>query len=432
MLFLKMLKRSITRGWKKKTLAIAMVTIGTSLAVAMLNVSLDIGDKVSRELRSYGANIMVVPEVETIPLQIEGIDFNPLAGQSYLLEKDIPKLKMIFWRNNIVGFAPYLETNASTIEGNQLPVVGTWFDHSLVIPTGETVTIGVKGLKSWWQVDGDWPDDRIEGDVALVGQDIARRFSLKPGDNLSLTFPGADNLNHTLKVAGIVSAGGEEDKQVLVPLAWLQNVTGREGRVSQIEVSALTMPKNELARKAEKIGPDSLSREEFEVWYCSPYVDSVAYQIEEAIPGSRARPIQQIAEAEGVILGKVQLLMALLALAAMVSSALGISNLMGASALERSREIGLLKALGAYDSSIIWLFLAEAAVIGIAGGALGYATGLGLGSFIARSVFAAQMEVKVLVIPAAFAISVGLTLLGNLSAARVVAKLQPSRILVGR
>ncbi|MDP2662162.1 MAG: ABC transporter permease, partial [Dehalococcoidia bacterium] len=174
-----------------------------------------------------------------------------------------------------------------------------------------------------------------------------------------------------------------------------------------------------------------LSREEFETWYCSPFVDSVAYQIEEAIPGAWARPIRQIAESEGAILAKVKALMALLALAAAVSSVLGISSLMGTAALERAREVGLLKALGAYDSSVTWLFLAEACLIGIVGGAIGIGAGFGLAKFVGQNVFGAAIEIKMLTVPAGFAVSIGVALLGSLSAARMVSRLQPARILAG-
>ncbi|TAK27573.1 MAG: ABC transporter permease [Chloroflexota bacterium] len=431
-MFLLMVRRSVTKGWRKKALAVITVAIGTSLAVAMLNVSLDIGDKVDRELKSYGANIEVIPKVETIPLEIEGVDFSPIEGQGFLAEAELPKVKTIFWQNNILGFAPYLNARAEAPGEVRVPVIGTWFRKSVVIPTGETLTTGVSDIKSWWEVDGAWPDDEPGGAAAVVGQAVARRFSLKPGDSLSLSFLSQSDRDYAVRVSGILSAGGEEDKQVFVPLSWLQEVTMLPGKVSRVEVSALTMPKNALARKAEELGPDALSRQEFDTWYCSPYVDSVVYQLEEALPGARARAIRQIAESEGVVLGKVQFLMALLALAAVVSSALGISSLMGAAALERSQEIGLLKAVGAYDSSVTWLFLAEALLIGVIGGAVGCVVGLGLAAFIAQSVFAAAVEVKTLTIVAAFAISVSVTLLGILSVSRIVSRLQPSQILVGR
>lgn len=424
-MFLTMLSRSLVRGWRKKALAVLTVALGTSLAVATLNIAMDVGDKVNRELKSYGANILVTPQVEN--MRLEGTEYNPLAEQSFLPEADLPKLKMIFWKHNILGFAPYLNAAGEVSGGSRVEIVGTWFRKTLVIPTGETVTAGVKDVKGWWQVEGNWPDD-AGSNSALVGQALARQLSLIPGGTLDLMI---NNRRHSLVVSGVVAAGGDEDKQVIVPLAWLQEVTGRRGKVSRLEVSALTMPKNDLARRAEKLGPDALSPEDFETWYCSPFVDSVAYQIEEAIPGAWARPIRQVAESEGAILAKVQALMALLALAAAVSSVLGISSLMGAAALERSREVGLLKALGAYNSSVILLFLAEACLIGVIGGAAGLAAGLGLARFVGQNVFGTAIAIKMLTIPSAFAIATGVALAGSLMAVRMVSRLQPARILVG-
>lgn len=432
-MLLRMVTRSLTRAWRKRLLSLIAVAAGTSLAVAMLNVSLQVGDRVNRELRSYGANIVVTPQAEEIPLDIPGADFDPLAGASYLSEEKLPQLKTIFWRNNIVAFAPYLEALAEApgpAGAGRVRVVGTWFRQSLVIPTGETVVTGVRDTKPWWRVEGAWPDDAA-GNSALAGRDVARKLSLAPGDTLKLVFPGEGHREGAIRVSGIVSAGGDEDGQVFVPLGWLQGITGLPEKVSRVEVSALTMPKNELGRKAETLGPDALGREEFDTWYCSPFVESVAYQIEEAIPGARARAVRQIAESEGAVLSKVQWLMALLALAAVVSSALSISSLMSASALERSREIALLKALGAYDSSVSWLFLAEAIAIGAAGGAAGLGVGLGLSGLIAGSVFGASLEIKALAVPAAFVVSVGVAVVGSLSAARTVSRVQPARVLSG-
>lgn len=429
-MFLMMVRRSVVKGWRKKALAVLTVAIGTALTVAMLNVSLDVEDKVARELKGYGANIVVMPKAEGLRLESGGAGLDTPGGRSYLLEDEIPKLKTIFWQNNIVGFAPYLEVEAGASGVGKVAVVGTWFRKTLVIPTGETVTTGVRDLKPWWQVNGAWVDD-AGGGSALVGKDLAERLSLEPGDSLRLIFATDSGRDRTVNVSGIVSAGGEEDKQIFVPLSWLQEASGHRGHVSRVEVSALTIPKNELARKAEE-DPDALSRQEFDTWYCSPYVNAVTYQIEEAIPGARARPVRQVAESEGIILSKVQLLMAFLALAAVASSALGIAGLMGSAALERSAEVGLLKALGAHDSSITWLFLAEAVPIAVVGGGAGFAAGVGLASLIAESVFMTHLEPKMITLPAAFVIAVGVTLLGLLSVARIVARLEPARILVGR
>ena len=134
--------------------------------------------------------------------------------------------------------------------------------------------------------------------------------------------------------------------------------SGLEGKVRRIEVSALTTPENDLARRAAQ-NPHSLSRHEWEIWYCTAYVSAIAYQIDEVLTDSRAKPVLQVAASEGAILQKTQLLMLLLTLLSLACSALAISNLVTANVMERSTEIGLLKALGATNGQISLVVLAE-------------------------------------------------------------------------
>ena len=76
-MFWRMLKKSFSKGLKGKLLAVVTIAFGASLASSMLNISLDIGDKVNRELKTYGANILVEPRVETVPLNIGGVEYIP-------------------------------------------------------------------------------------------------------------------------------------------------------------------------------------------------------------------------------------------------------------------------------------------------------------------------------------------------------------------
>src|SRR5262249_55745798 len=140
-----------------------------------------------------------------------------------------------------------------------------------------------------------------------------------------------------LIVKGIFNAGSAEDGQIYLPLPVAQEMANRPGLVSSIEVSALTTPDNELSRRAAQ-NPKSLSIKEMETWYCTAYVSSICYQIEEVISDAVAKPIRQVAESEGAILEKTQLLMLLITILSLVGSALGISNLVTASVMERSRE----------------------------------------------------------------------------------------------
>lgn len=98
--------------------------------------------------------------------------------------------------------------------------------------------------------------------------------------------------NTTLNVAvsGILSSGGDEDNQLVMPLSTAQTLLDLPGKVQAIRVSALTVPENELSRRARE-NLDALNAEEYDLWYCTAYVSSIAHQLEEAISGAEVRPV---------------------------------------------------------------------------------------------------------------------------------------------
>ncbi|MCL6459097.1 MAG: ABC transporter permease [Gorillibacterium sp.] len=430
-MFLRMLAKAFTVGFKGKILLIVTIAFGASLATAMLNVSLDVGDKMNRELKTYGANLLVVPKMDALPAEIDGVDFNPLADRQFIEEKELPTIKTIFWAYNIVAFTPYLETSASITHVNHpVAVVGTWFNKDLDLPTGERVNTGIQQLKTWWQIEGEWVKDE-DSNTALVGTTLARQLGLSLGQTLNVNVEvKGETKSLPLKVTGILSGGGVDDNKIFTSLSTLQQTMGLSGKVSRVEVSALTTPENELARRAA-LNPDRLSAKDYETWYCTAYVSSIAYQIEKALPGSEARVIRQVAESEGIILTKIQLLMFILTVAALISSGLGISGLMTTKVLERSKEIGLMKALGAQSPAVLLLFLVEAVISGILGGLLGYGAGLGFAHIIDRTVFDTVLSFKGLVLPLVLLLSVLLTLAGSFSAMRMVIRLQPAHVMRG-
>jgi putative ABC transport system permease protein len=218
--------------------------------------------------------------------------------------------------------------------------------------------------------------------------------------------------------------------QIFAPLDLVQELTGREGKVAQIEVSALTTPDNELAKRAAK-NPSALSSRDYETWYCTAYVSAICYQIQEAIPNAAASAVRQVAESEGAILDKTQLLMILITALSLIGAALGISNLVTASVMERAKEIGLLKAIGARDRSITGVILVEILVTALLGGVAGYFMGFGFAQLIGRSVFGSAIEMKVKVIPIVAVLVALVTLAGSLPAIRMVLRLRPAEVLHG-
>ena len=415
-MFWQMIKGALIRQKNKFILIALTVALGVSLASAMLNVMFDVGDKVNQELKAYGANIVVTPKNSQILQEIFGVDENK---KIFLNENDLGKIKTIFWTNNIVAFAPFLEENLQ-INGENFSAVGTWFNHEIILPTGENFSTGISEMKSWWQIDGNFP---AENEI-LIGKKISQEKNLKIGDNLTVA-------NKNLKISGILSSGGDDDEKIFLDLKTLQEILNLPEKISSIEVSAITTPENDLARKAAA-NPDLLSAQEKEIWYCTAYVSSIAYQIEEVIKNSSARPVRQIAESEGKILEKTQLLMLLITILSLLSTALGVSNLVSANVMERSRELGLLKAIGATNFGVIFLILSEIFLSGIFGGILGFLASVGISKIIGITVFGAEIATNFFVIPIVTALMILVLLVGSLPAIKFLLSLQPAEVLHGR
>lgn len=427
-MFFLMLRQSFVKGWRRKVLATATIVLAASLITALMNISIDVGDKMSKEMKSYGANINLVPKSENISLEIGGIDYNPLEGQVLIEEKELPKIKEIFWANNIVGYAPFLKVSAE-IAGSAkgVALVGTNFDKPVQIAGDEEFRIGVRVINPYWQVNGEWPADD-EAHSILVGALLARERNLKAGDRISLRVA---ELSEIFTVKGILSTGGAEESSLVAPLAVVQKLAALEGKVQSVSVSALTVPEDKLSRKARR-SSEALDSLEYDRWYCTAYVSSITHQIEEAIPNIAARPIWQVAASEGAVINKIQLLMIVVTIAAFIASGLGISSLMVTTIMERAKEIGLTKALGAADREVYLLFLSEAALVGVIGGLLGCLVGAGLSQVIGLSIFGSLVSFNWVVIPVNVAISVLIALAGSLMPSRLITRLYPAEVLHGR
>ena len=414
---------------KKKMLMIAFtIALGSSLATAMLNVMFDVGDKVNQELKTYGANIRVVPQSESLLTEEFGFDDNI---SQFLKEEELGKIKTIFWAFNIVDFAPYFESSAYLKDGEKVSVSGTWFKKHLELPTGETLDTGMTAMKTWWSVQGSWLDDG-DDTGAMVGSAFSKRNGISVGDTISL-FRKAEGKQRgqTWIVKGIFDSGSDEDEKVYITIKSAQKLFEKTGLVTSIEVSALTTPDNDLARRAAQ-DPSSLNRNDWDTWYCTAYVSSICYQIQEVISNSCAKAVRQVAESEGAILNKTQLLMLLITILSLIGSALGISNLVTASVMERAQEIGLLKAIGAHDAPISILVLTEILITAILGGIIGYFAGLGFAQIIGQSVFDSAINIKATVIPLVAILIFVVTMAGSVPSIKLLLSLKPAEVLHGR
>lgn len=426
-MLLRILRESLIRGKRRKLIALMAITMGAGIATGLLSVAVNIGDKLSRELKRYGANLILLPQEDVLPMEIAGVDYSALLRGGSLDESALSQIKTIFWRHNILGFVPELQTRAAFEVSPQkhefLTLVGAWFDKAMPLREQPDFRTGLRHVVSYWQVSGAWVRDESQHEV-MVGAEAARRFSSAVGDSIHLEVNGR---REAFLIRGIVNTGGAEEQQIFLPLAIVQQLTGQPGKIKKVLVSALTNPEDDFARKPMA----QMSREEYDRWYCSPYVSSIAQQLREAIPDAEVRIVRQVAEGEGAILHKISLLMFLIALAIFCTSILGVTSTMTTTVLERRKEVGLFRALGAESRQISSVFLGEALLLGASGGILGSVLGYLIAQQISQQIFGDTLQFNPLTLPVAVLIAMLIAILGSLLPLRKAFKFDPVVVLHG-
>ena len=437
-MFLRIVADSLGRRPRHKLLTGAALALGMGVATAALSVSLDVGDRLAKEFRSLGANLLITPQADSLPLEIGGVDYRPVNAGAYLPEVDLPKLKTIFWHNNIMAFAPILEIRAEALPlaredgGLQLgswiadvPLIGTWAYHAVPLPDGGGFQTGIGKTNPWWQIDGRWFSD--DAKECVVGAEFAKKNHIKIGDSISFSTGDVTKIPAPLKVTAILSSGGPEDESIVVPLSLAQALAGQPGQYRKLYVSALTKPEDDFARR----DPKTMKPDEFERWSCSPYVSSIAYSIKQVLPGADVRVIRRVAEGEGAILTRVRVLLWLVTGAALLAAVLAVGASSAASVIERRTEIGLMKALGAGSGTVGFLLAAEQLLLAVVGGGAGYAIGIILARLLGEKIFGASPEPSLIVFFVIIALAAGVTILGSAFPLRRASRYEPAPILRG-
>jgi putative ABC transport system permease protein len=436
-MFLRLVADSFGRRPRRKLLTGAALALGMAVVTAAFSVSLDVGDRLAHEFRGLGANLLVTSKVDSLPLEIGGVDYRPVDAGSYLPEADLGKLKTIFWRNNIVGFAPMMEVPAEVWIKSSHPLltpatqagpakrtlIGTWAHHSVSIPDGRQYITGMEQTNSWWSIEGRWFEDGAQ--ECLVGKSLAKHDNVKLGDLVHIQVAADKNVE--LTVTGILSGGGPEDDAIVAPLQIAQQLAGKPGQYRRLYVSALTKPEDDFARR----NPSTMNAADLERWSCSPYASSIAYQIQQVLPGVDARVIRRVAEGEGIILTRVRTLLWLATFAALLAAALAVGASSAASVIERRSEIGLMKAIGAGSGTIGFLLAAEQLLLALVGGGVGYALGIVLARILGEKIFGVAPEPSILVFVVVIVLAALVTVLGSAIPLRRASLYEPAPILRG-
>ncbi|HTR45857.1 MAG TPA: FtsX-like permease family protein [Verrucomicrobiae bacterium] len=367
-------------------LAVALVAVasGATVISALLDVQFDVERKLTHEFRALGANIVISAKSDR---QVATPGVTVASNSADLLTESVIEQTLDSHRTpDVAASAPFL-FSVARVNGTAVVVAGTWLDQ-------------LAKLNPTWRIQGNWIASREDVGQCLVGWKAAQQFGVVPGAPIGLDYLGR---HAQLRVAGVIDSGGDEDDQIFMnlPAAW--ELTGEQFYISlwQLSVSGT-----------------------------SAGIESYATQLAGALPGYDVRPVRAITDAEGSLLGRTRLLIASMIALILVLTALCVLATMMALAMERRKDVGLMKALGASISRILAIFLAEVGTLGAVGGAIGSVAGVVLARWVGQRVFGAAIATRWDVFPLTIVLMVCVALAGALPL-RLLGRVKPAVILRG-
>jgi putative ABC transport system permease protein len=402
-MFLRILGQLFRSSRGRLAVALTAIASGAAVTTALINLNLDAEQKVSAEFRTLGANVVVLPNAARQITAVQGFTTSlpsPRAAATdqlaapLMYEAVINRIQKDPEGSRLVA-APYLYVVANVASGEslqQIIVAGTWLDTATQ-------------LSPWWKITGaEVKNHRGDERRCFVGRNVAQQLNLAPGSQIELIYGnGAATRKATLSVSGIIDSGGQEDNQIMANLAVVQELIGEAQRIGLVRLSIPGTP-GEIA--------------------------SAITRISAALPDMDVRPVPQLAQAEGRLLDRIRGLIFFMVALILVLTTLCVFASMAALAMERRRDVGLMKAIGGPMSRVVRLFLTEAGTLGLFGGLIGYVAGIFLSQWIGRRAFHVAIEVRPEVLPFVMALMVAVALAGALPL-RLLSHVRPAEILRG-
>ena len=372
-MYFKMIMSSLLRRRSRMLVALMAIAIGSTVLSGLLTIYYDIPRQMGTVFRSYGANMIFLPSESDAKIKKEQID----------------KIKKEIDSGKLVGFAPYIYKPAKV---NEQPYM-----------IAATDLISAKNNSPYWLVRGQWPDKKKE---VLIGHEISKAIGLSIGDNFIVNTPKPDGdvTVNEFKVSGIVTTGGVEEEFIFMSLDDIKNIIGYNDQFDVIECS--------IDGNQE-------------------YLKSIAENTAKNVPGITPRLVKRVTESQDVVLGKLQALVWIVTIIVLFLTMICVTTTMMAVVAERRKEIGLKKALGASNSSVVKDFLGEAVMLGLVGGILGVVLGYVFADNVSISVFARSVSFPVQLAPFTVAASIVITIVSCLFPVRATVDIDPALVLRG-
>lgn len=432
-MFLRIVKKSILGNPIQKLLSFATIFLACLLLVCMLNITLGVGNQLGKELRNYGANISVLPQGSSYSIEVGNKSFKLQSESKFLNLDDLRKIKDIFWSNNITAIAPFKQRQVE-FQGKKISILGTYFNKELVIEQdkfgNKTVVFdtGFLSLLPFLKTDLNFVNDNSLENEVNISEKLANSLNLKANDTFKVLI---NDKEVELKVVGIVSNLGDYEDKILINIDRLNDILNEPNTYERAEVSALTIPENDIAHRA-RYDIKSLNQVEFDNWYCTAFVSSIAYQIEENYKGASAKAVSKVADAESSIVKKIQGLMGIIFIISLIVASIAEASLINSDVYRRKKEIGLFKALGASNLQVYLVFAIDYLFVSLIASIFGAVFGFFVSDIISYSIFSHSIEYNFIIIFICMFFASLVALLGSLIATKNFVNLEIVEVLYER
>lgn len=371
--YLKMIMTSLARRRARMLTALLAIAMGATIISGLVTIYYDIPRQMGKEFRSYGANMLVIPT-------------NP---DKKITNEQLDEVKSLIPSGKLVGQAPYIYTNAKI---NEQPYMLAGTDLK-----------GAKKNSPYWLIDGSWPEKPRE---VLIGNEVSKALGLKEGDKIIINTPkvnGEGSIDTNFVVSGVVTTGGKEEELIFMSID---------------DISQLVKDKN------YDVVEYSVEAEQNEL---SKIVSNISQKDGSLTP----QMVKRVTASQDIVLNKLQALVFIVTIIVLFIMMICVSTTMMAVVTERRKEIGLKKALGATNSSVIVDFLGEGAFLGVFGGLLGVALGYIFANRVSISVFARKVSFLPLLVPMTIIVCIVITIVASLIPVSKTVDIDPALVLRG-
>jgi putative ABC transport system permease protein len=355
---------------------------GAAVAAALLNLQVDARRRLTTEFRAFGPNVLIIPKGSS-------------AASSETLPESTIHLVPVILPNGRVTVSSTLYMVASV----SVPQSGKSL-RAVVAGTSPLTFLRVSVFSSSTSeanLSGPAPS---MGEVCVAGARVAKQVGVEQDTELVLA---SSERRESCRVASFHQTGGPEDDRIAIGLRAAQRLADLPNRISAIELIVPGTPGE---------------------------IQGYIANLQRQLPDVDVRPIRQFTEGEARIYNRISGLLTATVGIVLLLTALCVMAAMTNVAMERRMDVGLMKAIGGSMRRVLRLFLAEAALLGLAGGTIGGAVGISLSIGLGKAVFGVAARPRLIVYPVAVALTVVVAILSAFPLRRL-AGIRPASVFRG-